>query len=69
MEATTFVRRHTGEKFDESRIKKTVKHLPSVMIWEAITINGPGPLYFFEKTIRKDQYKKKYFNEIGFEIS
>lgn len=43
------------------------------MVWGAITINGPGPLYFVEGTMKQDQYKKvletvalPYFHEIGF---
>lgn len=28
------------------------------MIWSCITGDGPGPIYFVEETLRKEQYKK-----------
>lgn len=52
-----YVRRRPGEKFNENCIQKTVKHPPATMIWSCITYKNPGPLYFVEGTMNKEQYK------------
>jgi len=55
-EGTQFVRRRPGEELEPSCIQSRLKHPPSVMIWAAISAEGPGPLYFVEGMMRQDQY-------------
>lgn len=43
-ERAQFVRRRPSERFSEVSMLKTVKHLPSVMVWCCITVKGPGQL-------------------------
>ena len=40
------VRRPVGKRFDEKYISATMKHLPSQMIWGAMSKNGTAGLYF-----------------------
>lgn len=56
-ESHRFVRRRTKERFNEECLRRTVKHPPAIMIWSCISTEGPGPIYFVEGTLRKEQYK------------
>ena len=40
-----YVRRPTGKRFDQRYTTQTMKHLPSVMIWGGMSVNGTSGLF------------------------
>jgi hypothetical protein len=56
MDKTTFVRRRTGEMFNEDCLVERVKHPLKIMVWSVISSQGTGRLYIVKNTMRQDQY-------------
>ena len=46
-----FIRRPSGQRFNEKFTMQTMKHLPSVMIWGGISVNGTAGLFFLPKGV------------------
>ena len=60
------VRRPVGKRFDQKYTTATLKHLPSQMIWGAMSKNGTAGLYFLEigTTINGPKYVELLKNKL-----
>lgn len=52
-----YVRRKTGERFNENCIKKTVKHPAGQMIWGCFSYHGIGEIAFIKGYVKAPDYK------------